>query len=174
MKTFFIPNSDTEEVKVLQKINVTKICESLYPYLQRLNDNKKQVGLRWAKDFEGISDLRYKDANPNGYTQDDFVDWQPHTEFVQDIAHQLDISPKGRVRLLQVNPKSCYSFHADPHPYRVHIPLVTNQGSFMVVWGKLWQLQLGYAYRVRVQEDHTAINTGATPRIHLVFDNCYK
>ena len=174
MNTFYIPSFDTEAVKVLQEVNVEKICQSLFSYLEKLNDNNKQVGLKWAKDFEGISDLRYKEANPLGYTQDDFVDWQPNTEYLQILAKELDVNPRGRVRLLQVNARSCYSFHADPHPYRIHIPLITNDGSFMAVWGKLWQLKSGYAYRVRVQEEHTAINTGSTHRVHLVFDNCYK
>ena len=174
MKTFYIPTAETEEVRVLQEVDVQKIYNSVHPYLQKLNENNKQVGLRWAKDFEGVSDLRYKEANPIGYTQNDFIDWQPYTEYVQEIAQKLDLNQKGRVRLLQVNARSCYSFHADPHPYRVHIPLITNEGSFMAVWGKLWQLKLGFAYRVRVQEEHTAINTGSTHRVHLVFDNCYK
>lgn len=173
MKTFYVPSKTTEAVKVLGKVDVDKIIDNLQPYISKLSETNKQVGLRWAGEFEGISDLRYKDSNPLEYTQDDFVNWQPYTEYIQEIAKQLQVNERGRVRLLRVNARSCYSFHFDPHPYRVHIPLITNDGSFMGIWGKLWHLKLGYAYRVRVQEEHTAINTGSTERIHLVFDNCY-
>ena len=174
MNTYYTPTETTEEVKLLQEVDVSQLVDSLRYFINKLDSENKQVGLRWAKDFEGISDLRYEDANPHGYTQDDFVDWQPGTEHIQQLAKALDVNPKGRVRLLQVNARSCYSFHADPHPYRIHVPLITNDGSFMVVWGKLWQLKSGFAYRVRVQEEHTAVNTGSTERVHLVFDNCYK
>lgn len=174
MKTFYTPTIDAEEVRILKPVNIDKIIESLKPYLDSLTETNKQVSLRWAGSFAGLSDLRYKDSNPLGYTQNDFVDWQPNTEYIQEIAKELQVNERGRVRLLRVNPRSCYSFHFDPHPYRVHIPLVTNNGAFMAVWGKLWHMELGYAYRVRVQEEHTAINTGETARIHLVFDNCFN
>lgn len=173
MKTFYTPTKQTEAVKVLGTVNIDEILNSINHYVSKLSETNKQVGLRWAKSFEGISDLRYKDSNPMGFVQDDFVDWQPGTEYIQNLAKKLKVNERGRVRLLRVNPRSCYSFHFDPHPYRVHIPLITNSGSFMSVWGKLWHLKLGYAYRVRVQEEHTAINTGSTERVHLVFDNCY-
>lgn len=174
MNTFFEPTIETEEVKILQHVNVNEILTSLKFYMDKLSDTNKQVSLRWAGSFEGLSDLRYKQSNPLGYTQNDFVDWQPGTEYIQTLATKLKVNERGRVRLLQVNPRSCYSFHFDPHPYRVHIPLITNDGSFMVVWGKLWRMKLGSAYRVRVKEEHTALNTGESARIHLVFDNCFE
>lgn len=172
MKTVYYPSNTSNEVRTLESVNTEKIIESLQSYISKLSTQHRQVGLRCAEDFEGIGDLRYQENNPTGYTQEDFKFWQPETEYIQEVAQKIGIGPVGRVRLLLIGPQSCYSFHCDPHKYRVHIPLITNPGAFMIVWGKIWHLPLGYSYRVRVSEEHSAVNTGNTNRVHLVFDYC--
>jgi hypothetical protein len=54
----------------------------------------------------------------------------------------------------------------------VHIPLITNNESFVFVDGKMWHLPLGNAYLVKVKHHHLAVNAGMENRIHIVFDYC--
>jgi hypothetical protein len=66
---------------------------------------------------------------------------------------------------------TCWPLHSDPEPYRYHIPLKTNIGSMMVVDDKLYTMpEIGSLYKMRIDVLHTAINAGASERVHLVFD----
>lgn len=163
----------TGSVRVLGSIEIEPLKESLKRFIDKaINENVKQQGLRWAGTFEGISDLRYDEANPKKIGEEDFVDWAPDTEELQNVAHSLGIRNQGRVRMLMMLPRSTYSFHHDPDLWRVHIPLITNPDAFMVVDGKLWHLQEGFAYLVKVKDYHLALNAGDKNRIHIVFDWC--
>ena len=159
-------------VRILGKIDADALIESLAPFVQKARDGVKQQGLRWAGDFEGVSDLRYSDANPRRAIEEDFINWQPGTEMLQSIAKEFGIRDAGRVRMLTMTPKTTYSFHHDPDLWRVHIPLITNINAFMIVEGKLWHLEKGNVYLVKVQHHHLALNAGDDARTHIVFDWC--
>lgn len=161
----------TGSVRVLKEIDIEKLKNSLKIYIDKASEIRQQ-GLRWAGDFEGVSDLRYKDANPKQIGEKEFKNWQPNTEVLQEIAKELGIRDMGRVRVLMIPPKTTYSFHYDMDAWRVHIPLITNSDAFMVVDGKLWHLEIGYAYLVKVAHYHLALNAGNENRIHIVFDWC--
>jgi hypothetical protein len=42
----------------------------------------------------------------------------------------------------------------------------------MFVHGKMWHMEAGFAYLMRVEHHHLAINAGNDNRIHVVFDYC--
>jgi hypothetical protein len=162
----------TGSVRVLGTIDVEVLKSSLQKFIDIAQTGVTQQGLRWAGDFEGVSDLRYNDANPKKYIEEDFKDWILGTEYLQSISKSLNIRDVGRVRMLMMKPKSTYSLHHDPDLWRVHIPLITNTESFMFVDGKMWHLPLGNAYLVKVKDHHLAVNAGNENRIHIVFDYC--
>ena len=54
--------------------------------------------------------------------------------------------------------------------FRVHIPLVTNEQSLFVVGGQHHHLDVGHAYKVNTEAEHSVDNRGETPRIHFMFD----
>lgn len=161
----------TGPVRVLGPVDVDKLIESLEPFVDTARGNTKQQGLRVAGDYQGLTDLRYE-ANAKRVGQADFNDWVEGTEYLQQVAKSFNIPDTGRVRMLMMFPRSTYSFHHDPDSWRVHIPLITNPDSFMVVHGKLWHMPVGNAYLMQVQHHHLALNAGETNRIHIVFDNC--
>ncbi len=162
----------TGPIKVLGSIDVDRLLDSLKKYVYLAQAGTRQQGLRWAGDFEGVSDLRYSEANPRKLTEKDFVDWAPGTEMLQEVAKSLNIRDQGRVRILMMPPKTTYSLHHDPDLWRVHIPLITNPDCFMFVEGKMWHLPAGSAYLTRVEYHHLAINASNENRIHIVFDWC--
>ena len=65
----------TGSVRVLGPVDVDALCKSLSNFIQVAHEGVKQQGLRWAGDFEGVSDLRYSEANPNKIGEKDFVNW---------------------------------------------------------------------------------------------------
>lgn len=165
--------TNTGPVKVLGAVDHVRLTNSLQKFVDIAQTGIKQQGLRWAGDFEGVSDLRYSQANPKKIGEVDFKDWVSGTEYLQEVAKQIpNIRDVGRVRMLTMTPKTTYSLHHDPDLYRVHIPLVTNVDSFLFVKGKMYHLPLGYAYLVQVQFHHLALNAGNENRIHVVFDYC--
>lgn len=166
------PTSTSEGVRQLCEIDTQRLLIELDPFISKLGPDKKQIGLRWANDFEGVGDLRDADYNPKGYGPVDFKDWQPHTDYLQEIANELGIREYGRVRLLLMAPQTCYTFHHDPDAYRVHIPLWTHPNALFFVQGKMWHMELGYAYLMQVLHLHTAVNAGRMNRLHIVFDKC--
>lgn len=76
----------------------------------------------------------------------------------------------GRVRIMRLRGKTCYSFHQDPDVFRFHIPIVTNEFCFYLTKeGGMEQMpEPGRVYMVRTNCFHTALNTSSEDRIHLV------
>ena len=159
-------------VRTLGLVDVNVLTLSLQPFIDIAQTGITQQGLRWAGDFEGVSDLRYSEANPRKIGEEDFKDWIVGTEVLQSIAKSFNIRDVGRVRMLMMKPRSTYSLHYDLDLWRVHIPLVTNPDAFMFVDGKMWHMPLGNAYLVKVEHHHLAVNAGNENRIHIVFDYC--
>lgn len=158
-------------VRLLGSVDVEKLNYSLQLFIDKAQTGVTQQGLRWADDFEGVSDLRYS-TNPNKIGEEDFKDWITGTEYLQSIVKSFNIRDVGRVRMLMMKPKTSYSLHHDPDLWRVHIPLITNPDAFMFVHGKMWHMPVGNAYLMRVEHHHLAINAGNDNRIHIVFDYC--
>ena len=124
-------------------------------------------GIYWTKpDSSGKESIRAKKINESAYT-----------EFVKDLEHTYfkevyDILSKkfklGRVRILLKEPRSTLSWHRDPEP-RLHIPIITNPGSIMVIENVAKHLPAdGSVWITNNTKYHNAFNGGEESRIHLV------
>ena len=75
-----------------------------------------------------------------------------------------------RLRIMYMNPRTCYSIHSDPYP-RIHLPVTTNQQCLMV-WPKdnfmIHMPADGTSYLTDTTKHHTFMNCSEVPRIHLV------
>jgi hypothetical protein len=78
-----------------------------------------------------------------------------------------------RWRWMILNPKSCYSIHRD-WTERIHVPVISNDQSYLIFKEetKMYQLEVGSAYKVNTMFLHTAINGHDSWRVHLV--GCIK
>lgn len=165
---FKVPSYELGNCTIIKPVNYINLYNSLKVFIDKMGHHKKQVGLRYANDFEGLGNLLDKEYNPKGYTDIDFDRWIDNTEVMQEIANDLKIRKRGRVRILLMTRQTCYTYHSDLDSYRVHIPLVTNDKCFMVIDGECWHLPLGNAYLVNVGLMHTAVNASTENRIHIV------
>jgi len=156
----------TGAVRQLGPVDADALYRSLSDYINVADEGVKQQGLRQAKDFEGLGDLR------NNTVKREFTEWVLGTELLQSVAKSFKIRDVGRVRMLTMLPKTTYSLHYDYDLWRVHIPLITNPDCLFFVDGKMWHLPVGYAYLVNVENHHLALNAGDQNRIHIVFDRC--
>jgi len=94
-------------------------------------------------------------------------------QVIEDVRNIAAEYPKriGRVRLLRLKPKTCYSLHTDKEEFRFHIPLATSRQSFFVCGDQIGRMEeIGRLYTFRTNLEHTAVNASFQDRYHLVFD----
>jgi len=65
--------------------------------------------------------------------------------------------------------------HTDTHPsfhrgHRIHVPITTNPRVRFMIDGRPHQLQVGQAYEINNQKNHSVMNKGADDRITFIFD----
>ena len=91
----------------------------------------KARGVFWTKPNQsGEEVVRDEMINEEAYSE--FIDDYKETYF-KEVFDALSSKYKlGRVRILLKEPRSTLSWHRDPEP-RLHIPIITNPGSIMVI-----------------------------------------
>ena len=127
----------------------------------------KARGIFWTKpNGSGKEVLRDEMINEEAYSE--FIDEYKQTYF-KDVFDALSSKYKlGRVRILLKEPRSTLSWHRDPEP-RLHIPIITNPGSIMVIDNVAKHLPAdGSVWITNNTKYHNAFNGGEENRIHLV------
>ena len=117
------------------------------------------------------------DSSEKEVLRDKKIDEEAYTEFVKEFEDTYfkevynTLSKKfklGRVRILLKEPRSTLSWHRDPEP-RLHIPIITNPGSIMVIENVAKHLPAdGSVWITNNTKYHNAFNGGEESRIHLV------
>lgn len=75
--------------------------------------------------------------------------------------------PLGRVRLMYLKPVTVMTWHQDYGP-RIHYPIKTQEGCFMVIEDELLHLKQDQWYYTETTMKHTAFNSSKEERIHFV------
>ena len=143
------------------------ICLNQIPGKPESISGNDARGVYWTKpDSTGVE-----------VSRDVKIDESKYTEFVKDFKHTYfkevfdELSKKyklGRVRLLLKEPRSTLSWHRDPEP-RLHIPIITNPGSIMVIEEVAKHLPAdGSVWITNNTKYHNAFNGGEENRVHLV------
>ncbi len=65
--------------------------------------------------------------------------------------------------------------HIDTHPsfhigHRIHVPITTNPRVRFMIDGRPHRLEVGRAYEINNQKNHSVMNKGAEDRITFIFD----
>lgn len=65
--------------------------------------------------------------------------------------------------------------HADVHPsfhcgHRIHVPITTNPRVWWSIDGRPYQFEVGQAYELNNQKQHSVMNKGTEGRITFIFD----
>jgi hypothetical protein len=127
----------------------------------------KARGVFWTKpDATGKEVVRDVTIDESAYSE--FIDEFKDTYF-KEVFDVLSSKYKlGRVRVLLKQPRSTLSWHRDPEP-RLHIPIITNPGSIMVIDNVAMHLPAdGSVCITNNTKYHNAFNGGEEDRIHLV------
>ncbi len=127
----------------------------------------KARGVFWTKpDKSGKEVVRDEKIDESAYSE--FINEYKNTYF-KEVFETLSTKYKlGRVRILLKEPRSTLSWHRDPEP-RLHIPIITNPGSIMVIDNVAKHLPAdGSVWITNNTKYHNAFNGGEENRIHLV------
>jgi hypothetical protein len=65
--------------------------------------------------------------------------------------------------------------HIDTHPsfhvgHRIHVPITTNSRVRFMIDGRPHQMEVGHAYEINNQKNHSVMNKGKEDRITFIFD----
>ncbi len=81
---------------------------------------------------------------------------------------------RGMTLLSRLVPGQVIDPHRDGHDghckVRVHVPLTTNPACVFINKGDAFHMEVGSAYVIDPTELHSAVNGGASDRIHLIFN----
>ena len=143
------------------------ICLTRIPGDPESVKGHKARGVFWTKpDATGKEVVRDVTIDESAYSE--FIDEFKDTYF-KEVFDVLSSKYKlGRVRVLLKQPRSTLSWHRDPEP-RLHIPIITNPGSIMVIDNVAKHLPAdGSVWITNNTKYHNAFNGGEEDRIHLV------
>ena len=173
------------------KFDILKLREELEKVLKKKNFNSPGVSHFGAISLNQIpnkhesikgNNIRGEywtipDESGKEVVRDVKIDESKYTEIVpefrntyfEEVYKALKTKFKiGRVRLLLKEPRSTLSWHRDPEP-RLHIPIITNPGSIMVIDNVAKHLPAdGSVWITNNTKYHNAFNGGEVDRIHLV------
>lgn len=107
--------------------------------------------------------------------------WDALLETAVPLMHHIigNFYPKGGtiIRAMAAKLKSggVITPHRDTHQsfthsHRIHIPLTTNDGVRFMINGRPLRFEVGQAYEINNQRNHSVINIGACDRITFIFD----
>lgn len=174
-----IPNKILHEVGMLidQEALLSEVNLILrdYPF----SDQQRQISLRNRSEknqsiLDGCGSLADYSTNEKSAQEADFSCFyhQYSGGYIFSLILQLENFVKkkmGRVRLMNLPPRRCYSIHKDTTP-RYHIPIKTNpQAMFLFPdFGAVHLPAIGEIYYIDTRVTHSALNGGLENRIHLV------
>lgn len=99
------------------------------------------------------------------YKEEDFNVFAYDIPYTNSVLSELGMY---RTRLMNMKPKTCYSYHWDPTK-RMHIPLLTNENNFFVIDDKISRYPAdGSYYLIDTTKKHTFVNASFENRLHIV------
>lgn len=134
------------------------------------NDNKEKLEDGSVLPFALIEEHT---SPKNSRNNREYVKWHPDVStYIKKLTADIESATGqaiGRVRLAWLQPGKGYPIHADTDPMRIHIPLFTNNLSYIIHDGSMYNFKYGKVYHLITPSTHTAWNFGFLPRLHLIF-----
>jgi hypothetical protein len=107
--------------------------------------------------------------------------WEPLQEVAVPLMHHIiaEHYPPGgtiiRAMAAKLKAGGIISPHRDTHlsfvnSHRIHIPITTNKGVRFMINGRPNQFEVGNAYELNNQLNHSVMNRGKDDRITFIFD----
>jgi len=149
--------------------NFLKLTKEVVGLCKQINSQSNQISCQTLDplvDDWGIANGRIDELHEQDETAYTHINPSlQNTELAQLIKKYHGF----RTRIMILEPRQCYSIHADPTP-RIHIPIETNDQCWMI-WPddqQCHRMPLGSAYWTDTTKNHTFVNGSTKNRIHIV------
>ena len=135
-----------------------------------LNDTGKSANF---DAYEGLGTAFDDESKKLKFREKDFTRWSPELENTEILLQIKKIEalglPVGRTRLMQMKPRSCYSFHTDATE-RIHLVINPDPQAVMIFLpSTVVQIPFDKKFHVvDTTKTHSAMNGGKLDRLHLV------
>ena len=107
--------------------------------------------------------------------------WDPLHEVAIPVMHDIigrHYPPGGtiiRAMAAKLKAGAIISPHRDTHPsfvnsHRIHVPITTNTSVRFMINGRPHRFEVGQAYEINNQHNHSVMNRGREDRITFIFD----
>ena len=107
--------------------------------------------------------------------------WNPLHEVAVPLMHHIisEHYPPGgtiiRAMAAKLKTGGIIAPHSDSHlsfvnSHRIHVPITTNAGVRFVINGRPYRFEVGQAYELNNQLNHSVMNRGKEDRITFIFD----
>ncbi len=107
--------------------------------------------------------------------------WDHLADLAVPLMHRIieeHYAPGGsiiRAMAARLQPGGLITPHRDKHPsfhygHRIHLPLETNPRVRFTIEGRPYAFEVGHAYEINNQKQHSVMNKGDRARIHFIFD----
>lgn len=129
-----------------------------------LPDYDEQISIQGV---EGIDDPFYGTGRIGklNHTENEFVKPNFDMPYTNKVLKDLGMY---RSRLMNMPPKTCYTYHMD-YTKRIHIPLITNDYCFFVLEDEVLRIPAdGNHYLIDTTKRHTFVNASLHHRLHLI------
>lgn len=176
-----MPNKKLEDItKVMDyELDFDAIHKEVFEILSNYDLNTQvQVGMTHRLGAED----EYKDCIGSLYDfekhefiahEEDFTEF--NSNHIGGALHRLyqDIGSIGRMRIMSVPPRSCYTMHVDDY-YRLHVVLKTNENCHFLfpTQNIMYHMPCDKQLRwVDTREQHTFVNSSRDQyRVHIMLD----
>ena len=172
-------SSTSKDVEIIKEVDVDRIRSEIESegiidrikevakdeHVHKYNDHFSLQGYGFGEkpEYSGYSSQLLASI---GLTDDKVINPVfPKCTYINDLMSSLNMF---RTRVMVMRTQSCLPRHCDNHP-RIHIPVWSYQGCFMVVKNKTHYLNPCQAYFVNTTNMHTAMNCNITQnRVHII------
>lgn len=158
--------------KALGKVDTTRALEQFNELIEEMiKTNIDQYGLKGRLDDK--QDLDFGEGKTRaGVKLEEWSHWRDekyNQGWLKSFLEGLSPRTIGRVRIMRMRPRLCYSWHRDLTP-RIHIPLITHPDNFMVINNESMHLYRGTYWWTDTTKFHTAMNCSDKDRFHMVIE----
>lgn len=165
--------------------DIKEIAEISFDILKNLEDSCKRIN--WDQESFGRKEISLVEgrlcmipcliARPDQLvkTQDRVQLWEGVSPIVDYVYNLYTDHKMVRGEIVNLKPGKSLSPHIDIHWFhkeskRVHVPIITNDASFLTFEDRNYHLDVGKIYEINNRIMHSGFNNGTSDRVHVIID----
>lgn len=165
--------------------DIKEIAEISCEILKNLENSCKEIN--WDQESFGRKEISLVEgrlcmipcliARPDQLTKskDRVQLWEGASPIVNYVCNLYPDHKMVRGEIVNLKQGKSLSSHIDIHWFhkeskRIHVPVITNEGSFLTFEDRKYHLSVGKVYEINNRIMHAGFNNGSSDRVHVIID----